>query len=83
MLPLLNTGESTDTLGLSEDRNSDTSEVSKDNNPIEAEEMSMAAPISITQPVKDWIAVRKENVRPMTMFFNSANFQVGDSGDCW
>ena len=39
--------------------------------------MSMAAPLTISQPVREWVASRRENIRPMGTFCNSANFQVG------
>ena len=42
----------------------------------EAEEMSLAAPLAISQPVKDWMASRRENIRPLGTFFNTSNFQV-------
>merc|ERR1719483_554074 len=45
----------------------------------EAEEMSLAAPLSISQPFKDWVVTRRENIRPLATFFNTSNFQVPPS----
>merc|ERR1712013_49263 len=41
----------------------------------EEEEKGMAAPIAVSQSVKDWMFSRRENIRPITTFFNSANYQ--------
>ena len=42
----------------------------------EAEEMSLAAPLAISQPVKDWVVTRRDNIRALATFFNTSNFQV-------
>ena len=73
MLPVLNTEDSIDTVEVSEDSNSD---IIKLPNTTEDEEKSMAAPMSVSLPVKDWISSRRENIRPLTTFCNSANYQV-------
>merc|ERR1711955_31557 len=39
----------------------------------------MAAPIAVSQSVKDWMVSRRENIRPLTTFLNSANYQVPPS----
>ena len=77
MLPELNTEDSIDTLEVSEAKIVRGYIVKvPDINTTVDEEKSMAAPISLSQPVKDWISSRKENIRPLTTFCNSANYQV-------
>ena len=43
----------------------------------EPEDMSMAAPLAISQPIREWVATKRENIRPISTFFNTANFHVG------
>ena len=86
MWPKLSIGDSLETITETED-SLETVKVSEDSLGIvtvseevttdrEAEEMSLAAPLAISQPVKDWVATRRENIRPLGTFFNTSNFQV-------
>ena len=86
MLPILNTEDSIDAGEVTEDKSSDIvnkAEKKRQGPDISTteEEKSMAAPIAVSQSVKDWMLSRRENIRPLTTFFNSANYQVSMGGD--
>ena len=53
-----------------------SSEPASDYVTSEPEDMSMAAPLAISAPIKEWMATRRENIRSMGTFFNTSNFQV-------
>jgi len=45
-----------------------------------SEAMSMASKINLSSPlVREWLAARKSNIRPIGVFFNTTNFQVPPS----
>ena len=54
-----------------------TSEPVPDPATSEPGNMSMTAPLAISQPVREWVASTRENIRPLGTFCNTANFQVG------
>ena len=87
MLPILNTEDSIDAGEVTEDKSdaivnkAEKKRQGPDISTTEEEEKIMAAPIAVSQSVKDWMLSRRENIRPLTTFFNSANYQVSMGGD--
>ena len=82
MLPILNTEDSIDAGEVTEDKSdalvnkAEKKRQEPDISTTEEEEKIMAAPIAVSQSVKDWMLSRRENIRPLTTFLNSANYQV-------